>query len=176
MIGHAMDRGGLKDSKNAPNSFFPKISRTGFWRFGTDMIFPDLQWTSQVCQTDSHGKRIGCKMTWLYTMNMWMYSFILKFIPAVILTVITGLLIHAIYKADRKSARLKNNASKVKTFSSKNRLGVSMALSQCRGYQTCSFYVELNCFSSHLYIFTYQPFVFSPFFSSYPMVVCTLFK
>ena len=61
-------------------------------------------------------KRIGCKMTWLYTMNMWMYTFILKFIPAVILTVITGLLIHAIYKADRKSARLKSNASKVKTL------------------------------------------------------------
>ena len=38
MVGHAKDRGGLKDSKNAPNSFFPKISRTRFWRFGTDMF------------------------------------------------------------------------------------------------------------------------------------------
>ena len=37
MVGHATDRKGLKASKNAPNLFFPKISRTGFWRFGTDM-------------------------------------------------------------------------------------------------------------------------------------------
>ena len=36
MVGHAMDRGGLKDSKNA-HSFFPQISRTGFWHFGIDM-------------------------------------------------------------------------------------------------------------------------------------------
>ena len=37
MIDPAMDRGGLKDSENAPNSFFPKINRTVFWRLGTDM-------------------------------------------------------------------------------------------------------------------------------------------
>ena len=37
MIDPAMDRGGLKDSENAPNSFFPKINRTLFWRLGTDM-------------------------------------------------------------------------------------------------------------------------------------------
>ena len=37
MIDPAMDWGGLKDSENAPNSFFPKINRTLFWRFGTDM-------------------------------------------------------------------------------------------------------------------------------------------
>ena len=37
MIYPAMDRGGLKDSENAPNSFFPKINRTVFWRLGTDM-------------------------------------------------------------------------------------------------------------------------------------------
>ena len=39
MVGHAMDRGGLKDSKNAPNSFFPKINRTVFCDLGTDMAF-----------------------------------------------------------------------------------------------------------------------------------------
>ena len=39
MIGPATERGGLKDSENAPNSIFPKINRTGFWRFGTDMAF-----------------------------------------------------------------------------------------------------------------------------------------
>ena len=38
MIGPAMDRGGLQHSKNAPNSIFSKINRTGFWRFGTDML------------------------------------------------------------------------------------------------------------------------------------------
>ena len=38
MIGPAMDRGGLKDSETAPNSFFPKINRTVFWHLGTDML------------------------------------------------------------------------------------------------------------------------------------------
>ena len=38
MIDPAMDRGGLKDSENAPNSFFPKINRTVFWRLGTDIV------------------------------------------------------------------------------------------------------------------------------------------
>ena len=38
MVGHAMDRGGLKDSENASNSFFPKINRTVFWDLGTDMV------------------------------------------------------------------------------------------------------------------------------------------
>ena len=36
MIDPAMDWRGLKDSENAPNSFFPKINRTLFWRFGTE--------------------------------------------------------------------------------------------------------------------------------------------
>ena len=43
MIDPAMDWGGLKDSENAPNSFFPKINRTLFWRFGTDMDIPFLK-------------------------------------------------------------------------------------------------------------------------------------
>ena len=38
MIGPATERGGLKESENAPNSIFPKINRTGFWRFGTDLV------------------------------------------------------------------------------------------------------------------------------------------
>ena len=37
MIDLAMDRGGVKDSENAPNSFFPKINRNVFWRLGTEM-------------------------------------------------------------------------------------------------------------------------------------------
>ena len=41
MVGHAMDRGGLKDSENASNSFFPKINRTVFWDLGTDMDLSD---------------------------------------------------------------------------------------------------------------------------------------
>ena len=42
MIGPAMDRGGLKDSENAPNSIFPKINENPFWRFGTDMVVHSL--------------------------------------------------------------------------------------------------------------------------------------
>ena len=57
---------------------------------------------SQLAQRDG-------QVTWLYTVNIWIYSFILKFIPSVILTVITGLLIRGIYKADRRAERLKNN-------------------------------------------------------------------
>ena len=37
MVGHAMARGGLKDSENAPISFFPKINRTVFCQLGADM-------------------------------------------------------------------------------------------------------------------------------------------
>ena len=37
MIDPAMDWRGLKDSENAPNSIFPKINQTVFWRLGTDM-------------------------------------------------------------------------------------------------------------------------------------------
>ena len=43
MIGPATERGGLKDSENAPNSIFPKINRTGFWRFGTDLNFTNVE-------------------------------------------------------------------------------------------------------------------------------------
>ena len=38
MIDPAIDRGGLKDSENDPNSIFPKINQTVFWRLGTDML------------------------------------------------------------------------------------------------------------------------------------------
>ena len=38
MVGHAMDRVGLKDSENASNSFTPKINRTVFWDLGADML------------------------------------------------------------------------------------------------------------------------------------------
>ena len=37
-----------------------------------------------------------------------LYSFILKLVPCIVLTVITGFLIHALYKAEERSARLKN--------------------------------------------------------------------
>ena len=37
MVGHAMDRWGLKDPENASNSLIPKINRTVFWDLGTDM-------------------------------------------------------------------------------------------------------------------------------------------
>ena len=39
MIDPAMDRGGLKNSENAPNSFILKINQTVFWRLGTDVTF-----------------------------------------------------------------------------------------------------------------------------------------
>ena len=37
MIGYGIDRGGPKDSENAPNSFLTKINEKGFWRFATDI-------------------------------------------------------------------------------------------------------------------------------------------
>ena len=37
MVGHAMDRGGLKDPKNASNSFILKINRAVFRDLGTDI-------------------------------------------------------------------------------------------------------------------------------------------
>ena len=48
MIDPAMNRGGLKDSENAPNSFFPKINRTVFWRLGADMdVSVNQTWVKQ---------------------------------------------------------------------------------------------------------------------------------
>ena len=38
MIGYDLDRGSLKDSKNAPNLFFTIRNWKGSWPFGTDVI------------------------------------------------------------------------------------------------------------------------------------------
>ena len=46
----------------------------------------------------------------LYTVNMWLYSFVLKVVPCFVLTVFTGFLIRALYKAEERSARLKVSA------------------------------------------------------------------
>ena len=37
MIGYGLDRGGPKDSENAPNSFLTKINEKGFWLLVPDM-------------------------------------------------------------------------------------------------------------------------------------------
>ena len=47
----------------------------------------------------------------LFRLTIWLYSFILKFIPSIVLTIFTGFLIHALYKAEERSARLKNGRS-----------------------------------------------------------------
>ena len=44
----------------------------------------------------------------LFRTNIWLYSFILKLVPCIALTIITGFLIRALYKAEERSARLKN--------------------------------------------------------------------
>ena len=47
MVGPAMDRGGLKDSKNAPNSFFfRKSAEPGFdvWHVGKFQVGFTLLW------------------------------------------------------------------------------------------------------------------------------------
>ena len=58
MIGPATERGGLKESENAPNSIFPKINRTGFWRFGTDMyaIFTPKWGLKDILFLDPYGR------------------------------------------------------------------------------------------------------------------------
>ncbi|XP_059088552.1 G-protein coupled receptor dmsr-1-like isoform X2 [Tigriopus californicus] len=47
----------------------------------------------------------------LYRANIWLYSFILKLVPCIVLTLITGFLIRVLYKAEERSARLKNGGS-----------------------------------------------------------------
>ena len=42
MIGYGLDRGGPKDSENAPNSFLTKINEKGFWLFVPDMEYNSL--------------------------------------------------------------------------------------------------------------------------------------
>ena len=45
MIGYGIDRGGPKDSENAPNSFLTKFNQKGFWRFATDIYkLMKLKW------------------------------------------------------------------------------------------------------------------------------------
>ena len=61
MIDPAMDR--LKDSKNAPNSFFPKINRTLFWRLGTEMDSGKFCF-DQVEIFSCHDPVFFCAVTW----------------------------------------------------------------------------------------------------------------
>ncbi len=46
--------------------------------------------------------------SFLYRMNIWIYSFILKLVPCIALTILTGGLVRELYKAEERSARLKN--------------------------------------------------------------------
>ena len=47
----------------------------------------------------------------LFSLTIWLYSFMLKLIPSIVLTIFTGFLIHELYKAEERSARLKNGAN-----------------------------------------------------------------
>ena len=58
MIGPAMDRRGLKDSENAPNSIFPKINQTVFWQLGTEMASGLL--FKHCCLLDGPNQRKNC--------------------------------------------------------------------------------------------------------------------
>lgn len=51
----------------------------------------------------------------LFRLTVWLYSFIIKLIPSIVLTIFTGFLIHALYKAEERSARLKNGRNTVRT-------------------------------------------------------------
>ncbi len=42
---------------------------------------------------------------WLYRFNLLLYLIILKIVPSIVLTVLTGALIQAMYKAEERSAR-----------------------------------------------------------------------
>lgn len=88
------------------------MSSTGTnWPRQTECFFignalHDLTWF----QSSSFGNTFLIKHKWFffnYRMNICLYSFILKLVPSVVLTVITGFLIHALYKAEERSARLK---------------------------------------------------------------------
>ena len=48
------------------------------------------------------------KPGFLFSLTIWLYSFMLKLIPSIILTIFTGFLIVELYKAEERSARLKN--------------------------------------------------------------------
>ena len=47
----------------------------------------------------------------LFKMTFILYSVILKLVPCIVLTIITGCLIRALYKAEERSARLKNGSN-----------------------------------------------------------------
>ena len=62
----------------------------------------------------------------LFSLTIWLYSFMLKLIPSIVLTIFTGFLIHELYKAEERSARLKKGvaaeSSQKHTRQSGNRL------------------------------------------------------
>ena len=55
MIGYGLDRGGPKDSENAPNSFLTKINEKGFWLF-----VPDLS-----CNSKKLIHKLGRSLFWV---------------------------------------------------------------------------------------------------------------
>ena len=50
MIGYGLDRGGPKDSENAPNSFLTKINENGFRRFAIDILIAMFRLIQQAAQ------------------------------------------------------------------------------------------------------------------------------
>lgn len=85
----------------------------------------------------------------LFRLTVWLYSFIIKLIPSIVLTIFTGFLIHALYKAEERSARLKNGRNTVRTPAAaappKNgEVEAGTAGQANRGVQTASSRVAVN--------------------------------
>ncbi|XP_023346816.1 sex peptide receptor isoform X2 [Eurytemora carolleeae] len=55
-----------------------------------------------------------------YRLNIWFYSFFLKLVPCLVLTIFTGVLIRALYQAEEHSKRMKNGNTENKKSTSTN--------------------------------------------------------
>merc|ERR1712202_36797 len=53
----------------------------------------------------------------LFSLNMWLYSFILKLLPCVVLTILTACLIRALYKVEQNSLKLRTSHSELNSRS-----------------------------------------------------------
>ena len=80
---------------------------TDYWQTGNDTWLM-LKNSTQYYMTFSDYAIEDGAPGFLFSLTIWLYSFMLKLIPSIILTIFTGFLIVELYKAEERSARLKN--------------------------------------------------------------------
>ena len=80
---------------------------TNYWQTGNDTWLIKKNSSQYYMYYSDYAHEDG-NPGFLFSLTIWLYSFMLKLIPSIILTIFTGFLIVELYKAEERSARLKN--------------------------------------------------------------------